>query len=86
MVRGLPLELPRHHHRPLPVNHRVRGHLHAGGEELSWIVVAQLPLLDIAPEFGRINILELHTKVLLSVHNQGPRFVSHGKVGSAKGD
>ena len=25
-------------------------------------------------------------KVLLSIHNQGPRFVSHGKVGSAKGD
>ena len=48
VIWGLALELPGHHHRPLPVNHCVGGHPHAGGQHLAWIVVAQLSLLDIA--------------------------------------
>ena len=85
MISGLALELPGHHHRPLPVNHCVGGHPHAGGQHLAWIVVAQLSLLDIAS--GRSERLKVYVKERpsLSIHDQGPRLVSHGKVWSAKG-
>ena len=54
VVRSFSLELSAHHHRPLAVHHSVRGHPHAGRQHLSWIMVAQLALLNIAPEFSGI--------------------------------
>ena len=50
VVGGLALELPGHHHRPLPVHHLVRGHPHAGGQNSPRVVVAQLALFNISPE------------------------------------